>query len=407
MMINKWVSGLACIFMLGCELTAENSLSEGPWLAHLVVMDDKLLPFTFTMDHTDNGFIMKAYNADEVLTIDEIYIDGDSIMIRMPVFEGYISGTFTKNQINGKFIKESLGREVPFHASYGDVPRFSNTRTANVDISGVWETTFNPKTRESYAGKGIFTQKHGKVTGTFRTPTGDYRYLEGVVDGDILELSTFDGAHAYLFTAHATDSTLNGTFYSGNHSREFFTARRNEGFTLPDENSLTFIKEGYGKFQFSFPDAQGNLISLSDPEFRNKVVIVQVMGTWCPNCLDETKFLASYLEKEQQPGLEVVALAFEYAKTREDAFKGIQRLRDRIRVNYPILLAQYGSSDKTEANKKLPMLNHVMSYPTTIFVDKKGEVRRILTGFNGPATGEKYESFKREFSDFINSLLAE
>lgn len=54
------------------------------------------------------------------------------------------------------------------------------------------------------------------------TETGDYRYLEGVVNGNQLQLSTFDGAHAFLFTGTVTDSTINGHFYSGNHWKEPF-----------------------------------------------------------------------------------------------------------------------------------------------------------------------------------------
>ena len=52
------------------------------------------------------------------------------------------------------------------------------------------------------------------------------------------------------------------------------------------------------------------------------------------------------------------------------------------------------------------MLNHVLSYPTTIFVDAEGKVQKIHTGFNGPATGEKYEAFQKEFHQFIDKLTA-
>jgi hypothetical protein len=60
-----------------------------------------------------------------------------------------------------------------------------------------------------------------------------------------------------------------------------------------------------------------------------------------------------------------------------------------------------------EANEKLPMLNHVLSYPTTVYIDKTGKVRKIQTGFNGPATGEKYEEFQQQFESFTGKLLAE
>ncbi|MGB5318599.1 TlpA disulfide reductase family protein, partial [Eudoraea sp.] len=179
------------------------------------------------------------------------------------------------------------------------------------------------------------------------------------------------------------------------------------GYELPDEASLTFMNEGYEEISFSFPDVNNKIVSLKDPQFKNKVILIQVMGTWCPNCLDETKFLTEYVHKNPFDDFEVVALAFEYAKTEESAINAINRLVERIGVNYPILLAQFGSSSKVKANEKLPMLNHVISYPTTIFIDKKGKVRKIHTGFNGPATGEKYEEFKKEFNSYIMELRSE
>ena len=130
------------------------------------------------------------------------------------------------------------------------------------------------------------------------------------------------------------------------------------------------------------------------------------MGTWCPNCLDESKFLVNYLKENPTKKIEVIALAFEVAKTREIAFKRIKRLKERVGIKYPVILAQYGSlADKKLAQQKLPWLNHLISYPTTIFIDKKGKVRKIHTGFNGPATGKKYKDFKVEFETFMNVLV--
>ncbi|WP_317127930.1 peroxiredoxin family protein [Hyunsoonleella flava] len=167
------------------------------------------------------------------------------------------------------------------------------------------------------------------------------------------------------------------------------------------------MKEGYEKIDFSFPDDSGNMVSLDDERFKDKVVIIQIMGTWCPNCLDESEFYAEYYNANEHKDLEIIALAFEYVNSKENAFNNIKRLKDKTGINYPVLLAQYGSSSKAKAQEKLPMLNHVLSYPTTIFVDKNGKVRKIHTGFNGPATGQKYIEFKEEFNVFVNELLAE
>ena len=148
-------------------------------------------------------------------------------------------------------------------------------------------------------------------------------------------------------------------------------------------------------------------ISLQDKRFQNKVVVVQIMGTWCPNCLEETEYYTNYFRENPSEDLEFISLAFEYAPTKARAIRSVQKLQNSLNVPYPILIAQYGSSSKQKANEKLPMLNHVLSYPTTIFIDKKGTVRKIHTGFNGKATGEKYDEFTREFESFLSQLLME
>lgn len=392
------------ILMFSCK-QEQKTLVLGSWWAKMDVSASEILPFNFKLSKNEEGrYLMEMYNSDEVVTVDEIEINNDSIHIKMPVFEGYIAGTFSENEIHGSFIKESLDRVVAFNAIHGDRNRFEVTSDAKVNVSGIWETYFDVNTNDEYPAKGIFVQSENLVKGTFRTKTGDYRYLEGIVDGDTLKLSTFDGAHAFLFTAAVTDSTLQGQFYSGNHSVEKFVAKRNEAFELPDANSLTFLKDGYDQFNFSFPDETGNVVSLSDERFKDKVVLVQIMGTWCPNCLDETRFYVDYLQKNPELDIELVGLAFEYAKTKEAALEGIARLKKRVGLEYPILLAQYGTSNKQKANEKLPMLNHVLSYPTTIYIDRQGEVQKIHTGFNGPATGNKYEEFKKEFDETVKAL---
>ena len=383
-----------------------SSLKTGLWRTVLKVQDEKELPFIFELQ-SDTRLVI--HNAEERIEVTDIILKGDSITIQTPVFEGVFKGKMiSSGLIRGDFIKASLNRIVPFTMTFGEVIRFKTSKKPKADISGNWKTEFSPNSEEDrYIAKGNFNQEGNKVTGTFRTTTGDYRYLEGVMDGDSLKLSTFDGAHAFLFEAKMTNSALAGFFYSGNHWKEPFVAQRDESFELPSANSLTYLKEGYDQFAFSFPNTVGELVSLEDDRFKDKVVVVQIMGTWCPNCLDETKYYVEYLTKYKNEDLEFIALSFEYAKTEEKAFLAINRLIEKLEVPYPVLLAQYGTTNKKKANEKLPMLNHVLSYPTSIFIDKKGKVRKIHTGFNGPATGEKYLEFTKEFEDFISVLIAE
>ena len=390
--------------VLSCQNNDTEFLTFGNYRGELKVSDTQKLPFAFNVKDANT---LEIYNADEVITVDEITYKNDSVYIKLPVFEGLLIAKIKDQTLNGRFVVQEKGREQAFTA-YKSQTRFDNTAKAEKNITGEWETVFSPNTEaDKYVAKGIFKQKENKVTGTFLTETGDYRYLEGVINGDQLQLSTFDGAHAFLFTGTVTDSTISGQFYSGNHWKEPFLAKRNANYQLASANNLTYLKDGYDTLAFSFPDADGKLVSLTDDRFKNKVVVVQIMGTWCPNCLDESKFYTQYYNANKDKDVQFVALAFEYAKTEAKAFSFINRLKDRLDVTYPILLAQTGSTSKSEANQKLPMLNHVLSYPTSIFIDKTGKVRKIHTGFNGPATGEKYTEFKTEFNAFMAMLLAE
>jgi thiol-disulfide isomerase/thioredoxin len=393
------------VLFFSCSKKEIQTLEKGTYKAELTVQDNQVLPFIFEVIDKHS---LKIFNAEEIINVDEVTYKNDSVYIQTPVFEGYIAAKIENGALSGSFIKESLDRIVPFKARKNP-ERFSiSSNEQPKNVGGIWEVVFSEGSEEDrYIAKGIFSQEGNNVTGTFRTTTGDYRYLEGVMDKDSLKLSTFDGAHAFLFQAKVTDATMNGIFYSGNHWKEPFTGRRNNNYELPSANELTFIKEGYEDLSFSFENEQGEFVSLKDKQYQDKVVVVQIMGTWCPNCLDESKYYTQYLKEHPNSDVKFLALAFEYAKTKDIAFKRIKRLKERINIPYPILLAQFGDSDKKLAQEKLPMLNHIISYPTSIYIDKKGKIRKIHTGFNGPATGQKYLDFKNEFENFIDKLSKE
>jgi thiol-disulfide isomerase/thioredoxin len=222
--------------------------------------------------------------------------------------------------------------------------------------------------------------------------------------GDSLKLTCFDGNHIYLFTAKISgDSLTGGTFCYSLRDTEKWSGIKNDKATLPDANTLTFLKPGFTTVDFSFPEVTGKMISIKDEQYKNKVSIVQILGSWCPNCMDETRFLADF--KKKNPSVEIIGLAFE--KSLEPSFVNpkIQRLKTRFGVSYPILLA--GKNDKADASDKLPMLNKIISFPTTIIIDKKGTVRQIHTGFSGPGTGQYYNKFVEEFTRFVEKLEKE
>ncbi len=373
------------------------------------------LPFNFEVKYeNENKFYLEIINGEERIRVDDITIGfdkriaKDTILINFPVFDSYISGIYYENIIEGEWVVNNRGEDyrVPFVARQGLAHRFTKMKeTPATDVTGRWEATFEPGEASAFKGVGEFKQQGNHLTGTFLTETGDHRFLEGTVQGDKLYLSAFDGAHAFLFAAKIqSDGTLFGTWYSGKHYKTTWTARRNSEFKLTDPNVLTYLKPGYDTFQFAFENPDGRLVSLNDPVYRGKIKIVQIMGTWCPNCRDETEFLLDYLKNNPSNDVVVIALAFERHRDRDRAMEAIRKYKAFFGMNYEILLA--GNSNKDEASQALPMLNRVVSYPTLIILDRQNKVRRIHTGFSGPAT-EEYQAFKREFHDFMQQILAE
>lgn len=371
-------------------------------------MQGHQLPFDAEIAKGTLSLKFHALNGSERITAELFEVNGDSVFIQLSVFDTeFRLMMVNEERLEGMYFDHSRSGnyQIPVVANKGELPRFATTRKPTIDASGRWRVLFSPGSDSQYEAVGEFVQNGSEATGTFLTTTGDYRYLAGNVSGDSLYLSCFDGSHVFLFEAAIDGNDIRGDFWSGTHWTENWSGQRDSAAALPDATTLTYLKPGYDRVDFRFSDLDGNTVSLSDARFADKVVIVQLMGSWCPNCMDETAYLVQLHRKFSAQGLEVVALGFERSDNEETNQRSLMRLRDHFQVNYPILLA--GKASKTEAAEKLPMLNHVLSFPTTIYIDRKGEVRRIHTGFSGPGTGEYYEEFVEETDYFVNRLLLE
>jgi thiol-disulfide isomerase/thioredoxin len=374
------------------------------------------LPFNFEVIYpTPDSFYIEIINGEERMVVDHILLGRDrrtakdTVVIDFPIFDSYIKGIFVENVIEGEWVvRNRENYRIPFVAYHGKDHRFTSLQKDPVmDITGRWEVTFGlDDENEPYPAIGDFKQNGNQVTGTFLTETGDYRFLEGTIQEDRLYLSVFDGSHAFLFGAKIMpDSTLSGFFRSGSHYRTLWQAKRNPNASLADPHELTQLKEGFEDFDFSFENSEGETISLSDERYQGKVKIIQVMGTWCPNCRDETNFLVDYINNNPTEGLEVIALAFERRTNKAEAMAAIRRYKENFKMDYEMLLAA-ASHEKAVASQTLPMLDKVLSYPTMIILDRSNRVKRIHTGFNGPAT-DKYATFTKDFDTFIQDLLSE
>ncbi len=402
----------AAFWGLGWTSTSPK-LKNGIWRATLHRPDGQQIVFNFIAGDSGGKKVLYVINAEERLLVDSIVFKKDSVFIQMPFFESSFRARLTPGgNLRGLWTKRSGATEqiLPFEAVYNQRQRFAAPARPRYNVSGRWAVHFTKKDNKVVAAVGEFSQKGSRLTGTFLLPTGDYRYLEGVVTGDSLKLSCFDGSHAYLFTAKIeNDSTLSGgQFYAGATGQETWVAHKNAAATLPEGSTdQTHMREGETNLNFRFPAIDGGMVSIKDPVFANKVVVVQIMGSWCPNCMDETAFLSDYYNANRQKGVEVVAIAYERSTDFERSKASLERFQKRFQVQYPMLVAGAMVSDPLRTEKTLPQLDQIKVFPTTIFIDKKGRVRKIHSGFNGPGTGLHYEQFKKEFDDTINALLKE
>lgn len=397
------------VFLIVVSCTPKpTELNTGIWRGVLEIQG-KQLPFNFEVKTDDTGRKnLVIQNADERLLLDEVSFVGDSVNIVLHVFDAYLRAVVKGDSLIGLFnLNYDPSYKVPFKAKWGQDFRFSVPEKNQVtkNFTGKYEVQFF-NAKDTSRAIALIEQDGEKATGSFLTNTGDYRYLQGSVINDTLHLSAFDGNHLYLFEiTQPNDSTLDGGHWLGKARFRKWIGKKNEQAKLPDAESLTYLKDGYDKIEFSFPDLNGNKVSLTDERFKNKVVILQMSGTWCPNCMDETKFLAPWYEANKSRGVEIIGLAYERKPDFAYASERVKKMKEKFNVNYEYLIA--GVNDNAKAAETLPMLNKVVAFPTTIFIGKDGKVKHIHTGFDGPGTGIYYEQFKERFNSIVNELLSE
>lgn len=411
--MNKWLKmPIALVWIVlavgfsSCEKPLpEAGLKEGMWRGQ-VIAQDNVIPFNFNVDKNQGVYSIDLINGDEKLRIDEVNILGDSLFFNMHIFDISIRAKMFGDSLKGTYTKNYAENYVlPFTAVYGKAGRFDKL-SSSAAFDGTWETRFLDNNGKEIPAIGIFRAEDSILKGTFLTKTGDYRYLDGYTEQDTMHLYTFDGNHIYKFKAFKeNDSVLKGEFWSGKTSYKTFVSKRNDSARLPDANKLTYLKEGYDKVEFSFPDLDGNLVSLDDEKYKGKVIILQIFGTWCPNCMDETRFYSDWYRKNAEQGVEIIGLAYEVKPDFDYARDRVLTMKSKLDVPYDFLIA--GTSTTQSASESLPMLNRVMSFPTSIIIDRNGKVRRIHTGFSGPATGVYYEEFVDDFNQFMKELIEE
>ena len=402
---------LSLIFFAGSTMmlkaqTANRKFSPfGKWRGVIQLNDTIQIPFNFEIKGSSPANA-KVYllNGEERFETGSYKIVNDSIFIPLDQFDNELAFKISADGLNGFFRKQDMnGVNLPVHAEPGLDYRFEeNGPKPEKDFSGKYEVTiWYDDTNEK--GVGIFKQTGNKLNATFLRTTGDARFLEGIVKGDRFYVSAFIGANPVYYQGRIDkDGKITGESI-GVRGQQTFSGKYNENAELPDLYSITNVKPGYGTFDFTLPDMDGKMVSLKDEKFRNKVVIITITGTWCPNCVDEAAYLSPWYKQNKKRGVEIVAIHFERRKDSAHLKKVMKRFEERFDIQYDQLVG--GMLEKGAVTDALPALDSFLSYPTLIFVDKNKKVSKVYTGYSGPATGKYYVEFKKEFNEEVDRLL--
>jgi len=271
-------------------------------------------------------------------------------------------------------------------------------------IDGLWEIP-NKSGKGELAWRFVVQQAGPKADATILRVDGDTGTISGTFQNGRFVLSHFDGARAHLLEiTPASDGTLD-ILQDGKTRLTAYrpAAARAKGLPEPTDPDLhTTMKDPTDPFRFSFPDLNGRMVSNADARFRGKVLVVEITGSWCPNCHDEAPFLAEMYRKFGGQGVEIVSLSFEEA----DQLKDPARLRAFVKkygLEFPVLLG----GDPDEANTKLTQLVNWNTWPATLFIDRRGLVRGIHSGFPSSGSGDLFRQAKDEFNVEVGRLLAE
>ena len=398
---------LACfvlLFLVSCSRHTSDP-PVGLWDATVSTPNGERVAFLLEISQKNGEISGSLLNGDERNESTNGTFHGDTLRLRFDYYDGDLVARYANQTLTGTFARqwrrETLTRDFTAkpHESTKDSAQFRN-------LLGEWVMSIEGTSNKSVLA---FTQADGKPRAVVLDVSGDWGTFTGHADEQGFVLSRFDGINARVIRGKATFDKLSGVIDRGLKSKPVnFTAERLNDLnrkSLPDPAAQTRLRNDSKPFQFSFVDRDGKLVSSTDPRFTDRVIIVSITGSWCPNCHDEAPVLEDLYRRYRGQGLEVVALAFEYTG---DAHRDAEQLNSFVRrhsLTFPVLLA--GTTDDGDLARKLPQIENFGGYPTTLFLGRDGRVRRIHTGFDGKATGGRFVRLKAEIEEWVKALLGE
>ncbi len=382
------------------SMAAKRPIQEGFWRFEMKATYS-VIPFVIEFKWKGKKLTGVLRNGKEKIALDDIELKKDKIKIPLQDYEnGLELEILNSKTMKGDFVRYNKNPEVrtPVDGKKGDKELYSGKwLDPAANFSGEWAVTLKEEDGTESQGVVILEQKGSKLNGTIMSTTGDYRYFQGYVNGELFEAASFDGVYNYTFKGRINKGYMEASIMANWLTK--VTGMKDKKAALPDPYKQTQLD----KISFTFQNIDGQKVSLSDPQFKDKPVIVNFYGTWCPNCVDETNYLIPWYNENKKRGIEIIALAFERSLSEAEARMQLTKVVKKKNIPYTVLLA--GSTSQDKPKDKIPGLKNFISFPTTVFLNKKHEVVKVHAGFTGPSTGKHFENWKKEFNANVDELL--
>ena len=398
----RWMSVIVALVpsMAACGAAPDRAILAGLWDA-TVVVNDLEIPFSFEIAEDGPTMHGAFFNGELSIRSTDGRFENGTLSLAFDQYASSIEATYANGRLEGQYVRGSR-RPYPFLAR-----RAAKTDVAMADapsIAGVW-TIPTESSKGEKAWRFIVRQTGAEVSGAILRVDGDTGNLTGSYRDGTFVMSHFSGARPLLLEVTLEgDGTLR---LLQNRQRELVAVRSDSAQAAEldkptDPSRHTTVVDPDEPFRFSFPDLDGRVVTHEDPRFAGKVTVVNITGSWCPNCHDEAPFLSNIYKTYRDHGLEIVAFSFE----EEDQLADPTRLRafiERYDLGYTFLLA--GVPD--ELSEKVPQAVNLNAFPTTFILGRDGRVRAVHAGFPSPASGSFYTDALDEVTSQIEELLAE
>ena len=380
---------------------AQATSPAGLWDA-AVVVNGLEIPFRFEISGDGSNVSGWFFNGDEKVLSTGGKFENGSLVLNFDHYATAVEASLVNGRLAGTYTRAT--GFYPFYAKrFAPSPAFPNEVPA---IDGLWQIGGVRSNKGESAWRFIVRQSGAEVTAAILRVDGDTGALAGTYRNGKFIISHFSGARPLVLElTPQKDGTLE---IVRNREEKMIAVRASEAKLkdVPeptDPSRHSSVKDPTEPFRFSFPDISGKVLSNTDERFRNKVVIVSISGSWCPNCHDEAPFLAELYRKYQSKGLEIVALSFEEEAQKAKGYPRLLAFNKRYGVEYPVVLA----GEQADLAEKVPQIHNLNSFPTTIFLGRDGLVRGVHAGFAGAASGVFHNNAKEEITATVERLLGE